>query len=101
MARKIVVYVDVDDTLVRSIGSKRIPLPGTIEQVRRLAASGSYDLYCWSTGGADYARASAAELGVEACFVAFLPKPEVYIDDQSFEDWRYCKHVLPGNASSV
>ena len=20
-----------------------------------------------------------------------------YIDDQAFEDWRYCRHVLPGN----
>ena len=58
-------------------------------------------LYCWSSGGAEYARLSAAELGIEACFVAFLPKPDVYLDDQSVDEWRYCKHVLPSNAADA
>ena len=98
MRKKIVyVYVDVDDTLVRTVGTTRIPLPAAVAQVRSLAAGGECALYCWSSGGADYARASAAELGVQDCFIAFLPKPDIYIDDQAFEDWRYCRHVLPGN----
>ncbi len=91
-----VIFVDVDDTLVRSVGTKRIPMPHVIAQVRALAAQGQ-SLFLWSSGGAEYARASAVELGIEDCFVGFLPKPDVYIDDQAVEDWRYCHHVLPGN----
>ncbi|WP_375769950.1 hypothetical protein NR798_03410 [Archangium gephyra] len=81
------IYVDVDDTLVRSFGSKRIPMTGMVERVRELAQKGA-TLYLWSTAGADYARRTAAELGLEDCFQAFLPKPEVLIDDRALEDWR-------------
>lgn len=92
-----VIFIDVDDTLVRSVGSKRIPNSSVIQTVRTLHAEGA-DLYLWSTGGAEYAKRSAAELGIDSCFVAFLPKPHVYIDDQPVHEWRSCKHVLPGNA---
>jgi len=95
-----VIFIDVDDTLVRSIGTKRIPMPSVVERVRSLHKEGA-SLYLWSSGGADYARASAAELGIETCFLAFLPKPDVYLDDQSVEEWRYCKHVLPVNANDA
>jgi len=91
-----IIFVDVDDTLVRSVGTKRIPMPHVVAQVRALGADG-HTLYLWSSGGAEYARASAIELGIEGCFAGFLPKPEVYIDDQSVAEWRYCQHVLPGN----
>jgi len=94
-----VIFVDVDDTLVRSVGTKRIPIPAMVERVREWHRAGE-TLYLWSSGGADYARSSAAELGIERCFVAFLPKPDVYVDDQAMHEWRYCEHVLPGNASS-
>lgn len=89
-----VVFVDVDDTLVRSIGTKRIPMPRVIERVRALHAEGAV-MYLWSTGGAEYARASAAELGISQCFVGFLPKPNLIIDDQAVADWRSCTHELP------
>jgi hypothetical protein len=46
-----VVFVDVDDTLVRSVGTKRIPIPAVIAWVRRQAATDAV-LYCWSSGGA-------------------------------------------------
>jgi len=92
-----VIFIDVDDTLVRSVGSKRIPNPSIIQKVRTLHAEG-VALYLWSTGGAEYAKRSAAEFGIDSCFVAFLPKPHAYIDDQPVHEWRYCKHVLPGNA---
>lgn len=98
--RQNVIFVDVDDTLVRQAGSKRIPMPSVIARVRELHAQGSL-LYLWSSGGADYARASAVELGIEHCFNGFLPKPDVYLDDQSVDEWRYCRHVLPTNASEV
>src|SRR3989442_1236349 len=60
------VFVDVDDTLVRSAGTKRIPMPSVIQHVRELHAQGAV-LYCWSSGGAEYARQSAEELGLAQC----------------------------------
>ncbi len=75
-------------------------MPSVVSQVRRLHDSGA-ELYLWSSGGAEYAERSAHELGIGECFVAFLPKPDVYVDDQSVRDWRFCAHVLPTNAESV
>ena len=95
-----IVFVDVDDTLIRSFGSKRIPMPAVVTRIRELHQQ-SVDLYLWSSGGAEYARSSAVELGIDECFLAFLPKPDVYIDDQEFSEWRYCKHVLPSNAGDA
>jgi hypothetical protein len=46
-----VIFVDVDDTIVRSFGTKRIPIPAVIEAIRQLFAQGE-TLYCWSR--ADY-----------------------------------------------
>ena len=89
-----VVFVDIDDTLVRSFGSKRIPMPSVIEHVRQLHASGAA-LYLWSSGGAEYAKSTANELGLLECFVGFLPKPNSYIDDQPVHEWKYCEHIYP------
>lgn len=91
------VFVDVDDTLIRSAGCVRIPIPAAVEAVRRLAAEGVV-LYLWSSGGADYAREAARFLKLEHCFAAFLPKPDAYIDDMAVGEWRFCRHVLPQNA---
>lgn len=90
----LIVYVDVDDTLVRSVGTKRVPMPAVIAHVRDLFNAGA-ELYCWSTGGADYARASAIEVGLGDCFRAFLPKPQVVIDDQALAEWRRLVQVSP------
>ena len=95
-----IIFVDVYDTLIRSAGTKRIPMPSVVERVRALYRQGDA-LYLWSSGGAEYARASAVELGIEDCFLAFLPKPDVYLDDQPVHEWRYCQHVLPGNAGDA
>lgn len=89
-----IIYVEVDDTLVRSAGTKRIPMPSVIAHVRRLKAAGN-TLYLWSSGGADYARTSAASLGIAECFAGFLPKPNVMIDDQPVSEWRDFRHVYP------
>ena len=98
MTDRLVIYVDVDDTLVRSVGTKRIPMPAVVQHVRDLAADGA-ELFCWSTGGATYARDAADELGLADCFVGFLPKPNVVIDDQDFADWRRCIQVHPLSTS--
>jgi cation transport ATPase len=95
-----IIYVDVDDTLVRSIGTKRIPMPMVVNQIRRLHEQGAA-LYLWSSGGAEYCRATASELGIEQCFVGFLPKPEVYVDDQCVADWRLCRHLYPAQAEEI
>lgn len=90
----LVVYVDVDDTLIRSVGSKRIPVPATIEHVRTLHAQGA-ELYCWSAGGAVYAQKSAEECGLGGCFKGYLPKPQVLIDDRKVSEWPRCLTVHP------
>jgi len=89
-----IVYVDVDDTLVRSRAGGRTPVPEVIEHVRRLKASGA-ELYLWSSGGADYCRRTAADLGLTDCFTAFLPKPHIIIDDQEVKDWPACTTLHP------
>lgn len=95
-----IVYVDVDDTLIRSVGHKRIPVTNVIEQVKALKRAGA-ELYCWSSGGAAYAKEVAGELGLTACFAGFLPKPRLIIDDQRVAEWRYCAEVHPAEIESV
>ena len=94
-----VIYVDVDDTLVRSFGSKRVPITSMIELVRALAERGAA-LYCWSSGGAEYARATAEELGLDDCFQAFLPKPHLLLDDVQVNGWRLTE-LHPAECSSL
>lgn len=95
-----IVFVDVDDTLVRSVGTKRIQMPSVVAEVRRLHAEGA-QLFLWSSGGADYCRITAAELGISECFLDYLPKPTVYIDDQAVLDWRDCEHFYPLQADNA
>ena len=95
-----VIYVDVDDTLVRSVGLKRIPMPGVVEQVRRLKSEGC-TIFLWSSGGADYCRQTAVELQIESCISGYLPKPHVYIDDQPVHEWRFCVHTYPMQAENL
>ncbi len=82
-----IIYVDVDDTLVRSFGSKRIPMGQMVERIAALKRAGA-EMYCWSSGGADYAEHSARELGIWECFKAFLPKPQLLVDDVAIASWR-------------
>ncbi len=41
MAQAPVIYFEVDDTLVRSVGTKRIPIPAAIASVWSLKESGA------------------------------------------------------------
>lgn len=95
--QKLVIYVDVDDTLIRTVGSKRIPIPRCADYVRKQFSDGN-TLYCWSRGGGDYAREVAAELGIADCFTAFLPKPDMLLDDRLEESLSHCEFVHPNNA---
>jgi FMN phosphatase YigB (HAD superfamily) len=97
---KSIVYFDVDDTLVRSVGSKRLPIPAVIDRVRSLHAAG-ITLYLWSTGGAEYARTTAEDLGIADCFTGFLAKPTHIVDDQHITEWRGLTHLHPNQDISV
>jgi hypothetical protein len=94
------IFVDVDDTFVRSIGTKRIPIPSVFQHVRDLYAQGAI-LYCWSAGGMEYAQRSAAEFGIADCFTAFLPKPNVLIDDQNAAQWPSTILIHPSNCNGL
>ena len=94
-----VIFVDVDDTLVRSVGTKRIPIPSVVQAVRKLKEQGAI-LYCWSSGGSEYARASAVQLELEDCFIGYLPKPNAIVDDQPPQAWRGLRHVYPMQVTS-
>jgi phosphoserine phosphatase len=98
MDRPLTIYVDVDDTLARHVGRKTVPMPRTIAHVRSLHEEGA-TLYCWSTGGAEYAERIATDLGIGACFAGFLPKPNVLLDDQAVADWRQTTEVTPSEAT--
>lgn len=93
------IYVDVDDTLIRSFSSKRIPILRTINHVKELKAQGA-TLYCWSSGGADYAKKTAEELGIVEVFTAFLPKPHMLLDDRDINNWTQLIQVHPNSCNS-
>jgi FMN phosphatase YigB (HAD superfamily) len=95
-----IIYFDIDDTLVRSIGKKRIVIPAVVAEVRRLKSDGAI-LYLWSSGGEEYCRETAIELGIHECFTGFLPKPTVYVDDQPIQEWRLCRHLYPSQADNA
>ena len=99
MNRPTYIFVDVDETFVRNYGAKRIPIPSVIEHIKQLKLEGAV-MYCWSSGGADYASSSAKEFGIDYCFIGFLPKPDVVIDDLSFENWRGLVQVHPNECPS-
>ncbi len=94
-----VIFVDVDDTLIRSFGAKQIPIPNAIRYVRDMFNAGNL-LYCWSRGGAQYSRDVATKLGIADCFVCFLPKPDVVIDDRLEQLLDHCEFIHPNNAVS-
>lgn len=94
-----VIFVDVDDTLIRSFGTKRIPIPSAIRYVREMFKAGHL-LYCWSRGGAHYSREVATELGIADCFVYFLPKPDIVLDDRLEQLLDHCEFIHPNNALS-
>jgi len=95
--KETVIFVDVDDTLIRSFGPKQIPIPNAIDYVREMFNVGNV-LYCWSRGGAQYSRDIATKLGIADCFVCFLPKPDVVLDDRLENLLDHCEFIHPMNA---
>lgn len=94
-----IIYIDVDDTLIRTSGTKQIPISGPIEFVRHMHAAG-HTLFLWSRGGAEYSRLVAESLGIEDCFVAFLPKPDILLDDRLEKALSHCQLIHPNQVAS-
>lgn len=113
--RNVNVYVDVDLTLVDELG---ILLPNAVAAIRKLYDAGCH-LFLWSTGGGDYCKTVAERANIASLFEAFLPKPDVFIDDmpgtifngllfdvQQEEDWLslaekiVSRHVQPSERRS-
>jgi hypothetical protein len=75
--RNVNVFVDVDLTMVDHAG---VLLPGAVDAIKTLHQAGCH-LFLWSTGGRDYCKQTAERAGIADLFEAFLPKPDIYIDD--------------------
>ena len=94
MKKPFYIYVDVDETFIRNYATKQIPIPNVIEHIKELKEQGAI-LYCWSSGGAEYAENKAKEFGIFDCFTGFLPKPMVLIDDMKLSQWRNLIEIHP------
>jgi phosphoglycolate phosphatase-like HAD superfamily hydrolase len=73
----VVIYVDVDLTLVDELQRLK---PNAWEGLLTLREAGCR-LILWSTNGGDYCRQIAERHEIAPLFEAFLPKPDLYIDD--------------------
>jgi len=94
-----IVFVDVDDTLVRS--AVRSASRSRCRGSRPGSEASGRNAVLLEHWGAEYARVSAREVGLEDCFVSFLPKPTIMIDDQPPAEWRLCRCVHPFNVASI
>ena len=80
MSRKmsnVVIYVDVDLTLVDEMQRLKT---NAWEGLLTLREAGCR-LILWSTNGGNYCREIAERHEIAPLFEAFLPKPDLYIDD--------------------
>lgn len=92
------IYVDVDDTLIRSEDEK--PIAEVVSHICDLHRQGA-QLYCWSTGGASHAREIAQKLKIDSCFTGFLHKPQIFIDDERPGQWPHFVHVDPKKLATM
>ena len=92
------IYVDVDDTLIRS--NDKEPIPEVVSHVCELHRQGA-QIYCWSTGGESHAREIAQKLGIDECFTGFLHKPQIFIDDERAAEWPHFVHVNPKKLGTI
>lgn len=63
----LVAFVDIDDTLIRSFGSKRIPMVDMVAHVRALKEAGA-TLFAWSSGGGSVRPGLRSRTGVRGLF---------------------------------
>jgi phosphoserine phosphatase len=75
--RNVNIYVDVDLTLIDEKGAL---LPNTVEAMQALYDAGCH-LFLWSSGSGNYCREVAERAQIASLFEAFLPKPDIFVDD--------------------
>ena len=75
-----IIYIDIDDTLIRTIGSKIIPIPDTVNFIKNCNTNKN-EIYLWSRGGAQYCKNIAIKLLLDHKITGYLPKPNLIIDD--------------------
>jgi hypothetical protein len=54
-----------------------------------------------TVGAHSMLRQARSLFGIEHCFVGFLPKPDVSIDDQSLADWHHLREVHPAQVQQL
>lgn len=89
-------YIDIDDTLIRTVGSKAIPMVRTIEFINSINQSND-SIYLWSRGGAEYCRQIAEKLNITSNIKGYLPKPDVLIDDCDISQWNFMTVIHPNS----
>lgn len=100
MSTSLVIYIDVDNTLIRKgPHGEEIPQLHVVAHIRDLNLEGA-TLYCWSTGGKEHALCTARRLGIEDCFQGFLHKPQAFLDDEEARVWPHFVHIHPDHLGS-
>lgn len=98
--RTLVIYVDVDDTLIRTLGTKRVPIPTAISHVRALHTQGAV-LYL-SAVAVNNMLGECARYGYRGMLRRILAKTSnSKFDDQQVSEWRYCRTVHPSNCGET
>lgn len=92
-----ILYVDVDDTI---IDHHDVPKQHVLKFLEYARSQGC-QLYLWSQGGGDYCLEIAEKLGIKDWFLAFLPKPDVCVDDLEINARFIQKHIHPIQLAGV
>lgn len=83
------VYIDMDLTIVDIYGAL---LPGVADRLIEMRERG-YELYCWSAGGEEYARALLVKHRIITLFKNVMDKPTMIIDDNPESLLKYPKVI--------
>lgn len=82
-------YVDIDDTITKDMGSSFIK--NSLEQLKK--HSDTVNIFLWSQGGLDYVLEIAEKSGLTGFICGCLPKPDMIVDDLSFD--VFCGQIEP------
>jgi hypothetical protein len=91
-----IIYVDANALFTQAADATRTPAQSVIKHVRSLHLAG-VELYCWSAAGGAFCEEVVREMGLEACFRACLPKPNVIIDRERVTEWTSLVHSHPSD----
>ncbi len=91
--KDLIIYCDVDGTLIFPDDQ---PIDFTVDFLKYAKERGC-KLYLWSQGGGDYCLEVANRLGLGNLFEAFLPKPDICVDDLAISAEFIQLHVDPIN----